>query len=438
MGVYGIAWVLPAIFLALMQAGAAQSVFLIDNLTNGHRSAAFISSTAISILGALLITAVSPVAAEFYRLPVLTEAFLAAAAFTLFMGLGVVDLAMTQRRLDFSTVALVQTTANLCSALLAIALGYLGYPLIGLLALQGAISPIQFLIFRIKRYPMQFCWPRLTELKEVWRHGIHLSSNTVTANILVNYSQLVLAASLPVHELGLFTLARRIVELINNQIGGIVGQVLFPSIAASRYALQEVAKTYLVVSRVTAMVMMAPLVIIVSAPAQFLDLFGGGQWTTGASVLVMLCLMQAGLAIGQNLFGVMQAVGQASTVWKWNIAFTVWQASLVIIFGRESATAAGAAMAASTLAMPLAAYILSRIVPFRMVDWARNYLGVFTAAALTVLLVPVLTDAVTPGVSGEMRLGINAATAATTYGMLVFILNFRFIFGLARGAGLKR
>jgi len=343
------------------------------------------------------------------------------------MGLGVVDLAMTQRTLDFRTVAMVQTTANLCSSLLAIAIGYIGYPLIGLLALQGAISPIQFIIFRIKRYPVEFSWPSLGDVKDVWRHGIHLSLNTVTANILINYSQFILAATLPVNELGLFTLARRIVEIINNQVGGIVGQVLFPSIAASRHNLDEVAKTYLVVSRITATVMMAPLVVIVCAPEEFLELFGGTQWTTGASVLVMLCLMQAGLALAQNLFGVMQALGQASTVWKWNLAFTAWQAALVLSFGRDNATAAGAAMAASTVVMPLAAYLLSRVLHFQMIEWATNYLGVFIPAILSVLIVTAIDHTTVMALPTELRLAINVALGTLTYALLVTALNFQFI-----------
>ncbi len=69
-------------------------------------------------------------------------------------------------------------------------------------------------------------------------------------------------------------------------------------------------------------------------------------------------------------------------MWKWNLGFTVWQLGLLLVLGNGSAENAAAAMALSTIAMPIAGYLLGRLLHYRVRDWIGNMAGAVAPAAL--------------------------------------------------------
>jgi O-antigen/teichoic acid export membrane protein len=372
MGLFGIAWVLPAIFFAFAQNGAAQGLILVDEATTKHISGAFYLTAAIAIVGALFSVIAGPLIAKFYRQPELEIAFYLAALFIPAMVFGVVDTALAQRELDFKAVAWVQSLSSLCASVFGVIVAIAISPLIGLFAIQGSMGLFQFALWRLIK-PRKFL--RISSwnaISEIWRHGRHLSLNALTATLLTNAPQLIIGFYLPIHEVGLFTIGRRILDIINAQIGGIANQVMFPTYAAQRDNLKAVGQAYLKISAITAMIMMLPVLALASDPTGFLVLFGGSKWAGGADILIMFLLMQCGLALGQNIFSVMQAVGMVSTVWRWNLFLWALQCGLIFAFGLANAKHAAAMMALSTLTMPLAAVLLQRRLQFDLIDWWRN------------------------------------------------------------------
>jgi len=387
MGHYGLAWVAIALGFAVSQSGAAQSIIAIENFRQSHLAASFAMVMGMSGFFGLIMAYFAPEVGVFYGQPEVERAYMMGAIFMPLMALGATDLAMAQKQLEFRLIARIQTISAALSAVGAVSLAVLWDPLLGLFALQGLIGVFQFILFRLHGHP----WPplrfALVELREVWNVGMHLSLNSLTSVLLINLPQLIIARFLPMEAVGIFTLARRIIEMVGSQIGGIVNQVVYPSFSSIRKDRDQVAEIFLTTTHYTALFMMLPLLILAASPGDFLSLYVGEEWRSGGIVLLMLVLMQMGLAMGQNIFPTFQAVGKPSVAWRWNFFLITWQTTLILVFGRESIEDTTAAMAVSTTIMPLAALWLSREIGFSFFQWSVNMLKVIPPTLVIIVFV---------------------------------------------------
>jgi len=414
MGIYGVAWVPVALGFAVTQSGAAQSIIVLEQARSEHLAAGFTMAVGISCLLGLAMAVLGPLVASFYAQPEAERAFLQGAAVLPLMALGTVDVAAVQKALDFRVIAWVQTLAAVLSAVASIGLAIFWDPLMGLFALRGLTGVFLFVLFRIFGYPAPPLRFSISELRDVWRVGVHLSLNSMTAVMMINLPQLIIAKYLSMEEVGYFTLSRRIIEIVGSQIGGIVNQVIYPSFAAIRRQRDQVAEVFLVTSRYTAFIMVLPLLLLAGSPGDFLALYSGGMWRAGGQVLLLLVLMQMGLALGQNIFPTFQAVGLPSAVWRWNIMLMILQTMLILIFGRESVEATAAAMALSTIVMPLAALWLSRVIGFQFSRWLRSMLKV-VLPAVGIAVVVNKSAVVIPGAGPMIRFVLASSIAVVLY-----------------------
>lgn len=380
MGHYGLAWVAIALGFAVAQSGAAQSIIAIDNFRQPHLAASFVMVMGMSGCFGLIMAFFAPAVGVFYGQPEVERAYVMGAIFMPLMALGAIDIAMAQKQLNFRFIARVQTISTAFSAICAVALAILWDPLLGLFALQGLTGIFQFILFRIYRYP----WPplrfALAELRDIWSVGMHLSLNSLTSVLLINLPHLIIARFLPMEAVGIFTLARRIIEMIGSQIGGLVNQVVYPSFSVIKEDRMQIGKIFLLTTHYTAFFMMLPLLVLSASPGDFLALYVGEEWRTGGTVLLMLVLMQAGFAMGQNVFPTFQAIGKPSAAWRWNLLLMIIQVVLILAFGRESIENAAAAIAMSVIIMPLAALWLSIELGFSFVQWCKNMLKIIPPA----------------------------------------------------------
>lgn len=439
MALYGIAWIAVAIGFSMVQSGAAQTLIVISEIRPAHITGALVLTFGLSVAFAFLLVLLAPLMTRLYGTNEVMEAYRLAALFTILMPLGIIDMALAQKELEFRLIARVQTFATAGAGAAAIGLGYYYDPLIGLFAIQGLIGPFQFLIFRLmgRRLPLtRFGWAELAALLSI---GMHLALNSLAAVLMRNLPQALVALFLPLEMVGIFALARRIVEIVGTQIGGVVNQVIYPTFARMHNKKTEIGAAFLLTSPFTAMLMLVPLVFLGVAPDRFMALYAGEVWRSGGPVLAILIFMQAGLAMGQNIFSTFQAVGKPSVAWKWNLVLMALQTTLILLFP-HTLTGAALAMAVSTLIMPVAGWLLSRELRFSFWQWLRSI-------SITVLL-GVLCGIVGNLILRKYKLGDSAwdemlafflvgSVATLTYISIMIRLNPKFGLNMQRLKKLK-
>jgi O-antigen/teichoic acid export membrane protein len=422
MGLYGIGWAMAMLGYTVSQNGAAQSIIALPDMEREHIAAAQLLSFAISFAIGAIIFAAGPLMARFYVHPGVAEAFAIAGIFVPIMNFGAVDVALAQKELAFSRLAMVQTGGVILSSLTALALAFAGYGLLALYALQGFVGLFNFVLFRFIRLSPGFGQTTRRHVSDIGRIGVHLSFGSLTGALWQSVPQLVLAKVVSVEALGLFVFCSRIIQLVFAQLSGMINSVAYPTFAKLRANPADVGQAYLKVVPFTFACLMLPLVVLAAAPDSFLSLYGGSQWVPAASILFYLALMQMALSLGANAFPTFQALGKPSVVWRWNLFITFVQGTVILLAAPYGITAVVQGLAISALVMPLAVLWLSRMAQFRYSDYWWRMLP---------MIVPVL-PAFVAGKLGEQMLGgrsvllafLFAATVAlTVYVFFVLILD---------------
>lgn len=376
MGLYGVAWAAAALGQNVGRNGAAQGIIALPALEKSHVAAALALAALLSIVIGLMLALASPAVETFYGMEGLGAAFFIGGLFVPLMCLPAVDMALAQKELNFSRLTIIQTIAMFLASATALGLALAGYHLVSLFALQGAVGPYMFLLFRMAGQPLGLARFRMVHVRDIWRVGSHLSLTSVAAVLMQNLPQLIMAKFLSAEALGYYTFCYRIIQLIGTQLGGMVWTVIYPTFSSIQSDIERVGRAFLFSARYTAFALFLCLMVLVVAPGPFLELFGGDQWGSGSRILFFLAIMQMLASLGSNVFPTFQAIGKPSAGWRWMVFFSTIQASIVYVLARYGVEAVAVGMAASGLAMPLAPFWLSRVAGFPFTDYVRSMAGI--------------------------------------------------------------
>jgi O-antigen/teichoic acid export membrane protein len=372
MGLYGMGWAAAMLGFTISQSGAAQGIIALRKLDKEHVAAAQLLSALISIAIAAIIILAAPAVEAFYHYPKLAVAFVIAGLFVPLMSLSAVDVALAQKELQFSRLAVVQTGAVMLAAITSLILARLGHGLIALYALQGLVGPFTFVLFRCYRGSPGFGLTSRRHVADVWRIGMHLSLGSLTGVIWQSVPQLVLARMVSVEALGLYVFCYRIIQVIFSQLSNMVNTVVYPTFARDRSDPGQVGRAYLQTVRFTYFCLMLPLIALAAAPGSFLRFYGGGQWAAADGIMFYLVLMQMSVSLGANAFPTFMALGRPEVAWQWNLFITLVQSVAILVTASWGIIAVVQGLAVSSLVMPLAVFWLSKVAQFRFLDYWRN------------------------------------------------------------------
>jgi PST family polysaccharide transporter len=415
MGLYGMGWSAALLGFTISQNGAAQGIIALPKLDKEHIAAAQLLSAVISlVLTAAIILSASAVQA-FYHYPNLKTAFMIAGLFVPLMSLSAVDIAVAQKELRFNRLAAVQTGGVVLAAITSLLLAWRHHGLIALFALQGLVGPFTFLLFRMYKPSAGFGRTTRRHIGDVWRIGMHLSLGSLTQVAWQNVPQLVLGKMVTVEALGLFVYCYRIIQLIFNQLSGMVNTVVYPTFARFRSEPVMVGRSFLKTARFTYFLLMLPLIGLAAAPNSFLRVYGGAKWAGADGILFYLVLMQMALSLGANAFPTFYALGRPQAAWQWNLFITAVQTVAIIAGSHWGLLGVIKALAISAWVMPLAVYWLSRAAQFRFFDYARSM----------VPLVGFLVPAIGLGAGAQYMMGKR--NALLTFGVCSIVATLLYV-----------
>jgi O-antigen/teichoic acid export membrane protein len=414
MGLYGIGWAGASLGYTISLNGAAQAIIAVPNMERAHIGAAQFLSLVIGGITAGALIAISPFAASFYRSADAGHAVVVGALFVPLMCLGAVDIAQAQKELRFSALTIIQICAVLLAALTSLGLAYAGEGLLALFALQGLIGFYVFVVSRLTGVAPGFYRFGWRHLAEIWNVGLHLSLGSLTGAFWLNMPQLLIGKVATVETLGLYVFCSRVVQLIFAQLSGMINNVIYPTFARLRDNPARVGASFLQTVRFTYFCLNLPLLVLAAGPAAFLVAYGGEKWASGSIVLFYMALAQMIIALGANVFPTFAAMGKPSVAWRWNLFITFVQGAGILIAAPFGIVAIVQSLTLTALVMPLAVWWLSKVVPFRMRDYARN----MTPIALS------LVPAIALGQLVESRLhqpALIVLTVTAAIGTAVFV-----------------
>lgn len=294
---------------------AADIVVQKPDVTAGHRNAAFVALSVISVFSAVVIWAGGAAAADVFEAPQLQAPLLAMAVLPVLTGLASVPNQMLVRRLQFNDLARIGAVSGTLAVLVGVLLAFSGAGIWSLVIMEIARRAMNLAML----FPAA-CWrPGLRFQRQELAEVLRFASRRVENNGLTYISQnalprLFIGQWLGTEALGLFAVARRLLDQLHNILSGPVAAVAFPAAAQLQHDRERLARLIETSVRLTTWVFW-PVVLGVAMVAPVLvPLAFGDGWAGAIPVLQILALGTLRAPVSSFNTAVLVAFGRMGSV----------------------------------------------------------------------------------------------------------------------------
>lgn len=290
-GVVGMLFVITGFAQAVSDAGLSSALIYDQESDEARFSTVFwLQLCAGAGICAIFVIA-APFIAQFYEMPLLKPFAEITALIFVIQALGQSHSAMLSKELRFKELAIVTVTATLLYGISSVLLAVKGYGIWSLVwpgLISSAVSTT--LLWSLTRWRPRFTFDR-SAAKALGRYGIYLLGHTSINYWLRNGDKLVIGRVLGAHDLGIYTRAYSLMLLPLNNIGAVLGQVMFPELAKLQADLPRFKSYYLSAIRLIALIMFPLMIGIAALCEPLILLLLGPQWKEVVPVLQVLSLV---------------------------------------------------------------------------------------------------------------------------------------------------
>ncbi|MGE0112826.1 lipopolysaccharide biosynthesis protein [Aquabacterium sp.] len=329
-GVVALAFLVVGLVDAFLNAGSNQALVRIGNPNHDQINSAWTLRAMQGVLMAVVLTALAPLAAQYFHEPRVQNVLWIVAAGMAFMGFSNIGMALAYRDLQFGVEYRAAVTAKLSSALvtLATALYFGDYRALVCGILAGYVCEF-VLSYRLHPYRPRWCTSRIPE---IWAISKWLLTAGIGNFVLRRTDQIVAGRVGTTREYGLFTVGADIGQIPTGELGPTLTRPLFPILASMQGDLER-AKSATLRTLSTVNSVTIPLgfgLAAVSAEATLVLL--GAQWREAAPFVAGFAMIGVVQYLTGPLTTLMNVVGHvkvhSKVIWMEFAAFALLAAAL--------------------------------------------------------------------------------------------------------------
>jgi PST family polysaccharide transporter len=320
-GVFGMLIAFTGFAQVLAEGGLNAALIHKQDATEIDQSTAFWLQVFAGLVLSLAFFFAAPFIADFYETPVLTPLTQFVAWVFLIQSFGQTHYAQFAKGFRFKALAVANVAGMFVSGVVAIALALNGYG-VWALAWQAVTGPATNCIvywFQSRWRPrFVFSWQSAGTL---WRYSVYLLGHMSLNYWLRNGDKLVIGKFLGASQLGHYSRAYTLMLLPLNNIGAVVGQVMFPALSEIQHDLPRFGRIYLASLRMMALVAF-PLMMGMAALAEpFILTLLGDKWQPVIPILQILSLVGMFQSIVFPVGWVFTALGKTKAQFHLSILF---------------------------------------------------------------------------------------------------------------------
>lgn len=317
-----------------VQSGLGEALIRSKVASEADFSTIFHANLGLSALAYALLFLAAPWLADFYSQPELTALLRVMGLVVFLNALKVVPTAMLSRQMNFRSQMVANTSGVLVSGVLAVVVALQGGGVWSLVVQTMVNAGISALLL----WYMTSWLPKLMFSGESFRRLFGFGVNLLaigTIRILVQNSQVIVIARLFSAEVtGLYFFAKKVSQLISQQLSGAVQKATFPAMAtlqddnaALRYKYRQIIQLM--------MFIIAPVMALLTALADPLfNAFLGEKWSGAVVYLQLLCIVATLYPIHSMNINALNVKGRSDLVLK--IGLLKNAMSLVLLFAMMS------------------------------------------------------------------------------------------------------
>lgn len=277
------------------EAGLGAAIIQRRSIKTTELNAIFWINAILGITVALLLVAVAPAIAAFYREERVEPMIAASGIIVVLIALSAAHLALLNRKMHYGTIALIDSLSLLIGTLLAIgAAGYWHtYWALWLLPLGTHLCTL-ILSFGFSQWrPGR--WASLSEVRDMLRFGRNVVASRLADYLSRNIDKVLIGRAWGSVELGLYDRAYRIVLLPLLFVNLPLERLMLPMLSGTRDDPEKYRKIYSAGLQFALLAIMPPIMVIIVAPEPIVVVILGPDWIPSAPMfrwLAVACLLQ--------------------------------------------------------------------------------------------------------------------------------------------------
>ncbi|MEM9740404.1 MAG: lipopolysaccharide biosynthesis protein [Pseudomonadota bacterium] len=423
--------------LAELLCGGHLAELLVKRKTveRGHENAAFWLSLGVSVLCAVVLVALAQLAADLFSTPDLALVLPAMAALPVLSALAVTPNQLLIRRLQFNSLALADLTSSLCALAVGLTLALNGGGIWSLVFMEMARRTVVFFCNMVSaRWLPGFGFARAEAIEIVRFAAKRLENRALQYGAQQAMPRIVIGGLLGTEALGIYAVARRLIDQLNHVLITPIAAVAFPAAAQIQDDRPRLHKLIEASIRITTWVFWPALLGAAVVGMVAFPLVLGAEW--GATVVVFQFLVLAALRAPVSSFNtsILTATGRLREI-TW-----IQGASLIVgaILSTAGALTFGLAGAVAGLALrqwavwPVGAAMMKRATGFP-IRRQLNILALAGAPSIMMVLLLVLLDAA----AFSMLDPLSRISALVAAGLLSYVSAWSFLNPSVSGRVLK-
>lgn len=402
----------------LGEVGFSSALIQRKEISEDHRSSVFWVNLLIgcSLMGLMVLLSSS--IARFFEQPEIRMLIVLASTNLVITPLYSVHRALLRRDLAFKTVGMIDLFGVFVTGVTGVAFVYsgMGVSSLILMELSGNFAVLVASVGAYRWWPRR--WIDWAGLSDLMGFSLNLLGSNMINYWVRNLDNLLIGKFIGEYQLGLYSRAYGLMLLPVNQISGVIGNVMFPSLSRLGDDLEKIRSVYLRATAAIFLVTAPTMLGFVAVANTAIPTLLGSQWQDMVPIVRVLCPLGAVQSILSTVGWIYLSQARADLLLKWNLftsPITMSSFAVGIYFGDALAVAiANAVTYGIILGIPMFA-IPARLIGLRWSDMIANLRGI-TGCSLFMMLLVIALDTVLPKqISGIYRLAILIPTGCGLY-----------------------
>lgn len=380
-GLIGFALLLLNFVDALRSFGINDALIYNTERPEDTTETAFIFNTAIGLGQGILTFALAPLSLLIFDDPRLVDIIRVMSVGFVFTGLGQTHSTLMQKELQFRRRFGPDIVASILKGGISITLALFGLNVWSLVLGHVAGSLINTVVlWAVLPWRPRFRF-FADRARSLWAYGVHILTFEILQIALDQADQLFIGVLLGAVQLGYYSIAARLPELVIANFSMVLTTVLFPTYAKLKDDRDALITGYLKTTKYSAFVTVAAGCGMAAVAPELVRVVFGSQWTPAIILLQVLAFLGLVLALPWAAGDVFKAVGRPDIPVKLMLIESIYTFPLIWIMASRSGLAVMASLAnliAAVITVFLRLGVLSRYLKLNPI----RYFGAFSASFL--------------------------------------------------------
>lgn len=372
------------IFMAFIEAargfGVNDALIYTSERVEDTADTVFIINVVLGFVQFAIAFLLAPLLLNFIEDPRIVPVTQTLALLTIINGFTQTHDALLQKELEFRRRFLPDMISVLIKGVVSIGMALANYGVwsivVGTLVGWSARTIAKWLLLKW-RPRLRFYMDRA---RAMWSYGIHVLLSHLMDLLLENADQLLIGVLLGQLQLGYYTIAMKIPEMIISNLSLMLTRVLFPTYARMKSDIAQLTAGFVATTRYTSFVTVPiGLGICAVAPEMVIVVFGE-QWAPSIPLVQVLALMQIMLSLPWSAGDVLKAIGRPDISTKLLIIEVFFTFPVIVVLVTSTQLPVMAAVAnliGLTFSAILRLTIITRFVELRPIDFFHIFKSPF-------------------------------------------------------------